>query len=202
MMLRNVYLNIILTLLFFSCASTQKDIVPNPKGDSVESFTLEKYEIIVKFYDPIWYLPQLYPDYKNGGNEEILERLLDYMHNSVLYTFELSLNSNIERTYCITGNPEKQNSSKYYQIQIVNPPEIELSNPQSKKYKDRIYKTISDVPISGTLFENMQMFQTDLGKMMIKSGISATLYGKVFRNVPYEEIKKAMIKIIKENEKL
>lgn len=201
-MVRIAYLSIILILLFFAGASAQRTIVPNPQGDSIESFTIEQYEIKVKFYDPIWYLPQLYPDFKNGGNEDKLERLLDYMHNSVLYTFELRLKGNIEKTYCISGNPDIQNSAKYYQIQIVNPPEIELSNPQSKSYKDRITNTLMDVPISGTLFENMQLFKSDLGKMMIKSGTSATLYGKIFRIVPYEEIKNTMIKIIKEYEKI
>jgi len=126
--------------------------------------------------------------------------LLDkYLHSNPLYLFKLTNNSTHKITYyCIHGDPEKQKTKYFYNVQVIKDSSTTDFDPVKNNYAEKVIKTIDQVNCGGTLFESMYLFDDEEKKKAIGNGI--LLFGSFRRVQPYSEIKESIVSIIKQDQ--
>src|SRR5687768_9731332 len=155
----------------------------------VDQFKINKTDIKVCFNDAMKQLPRLYPDFDRKTSAEKFAILSDYLHKNPLYVFvATNKKENINRLYVLRGNPRKQRTKNYFQIDILNDGASSVINRMD--YEKDILKTIDKVNLGGSLFEHMVVFQTAEGKKVV--GKSIIFWDHFTRVEPYSEIKSAM----------
>ncbi|MEQ8475345.1 MAG: hypothetical protein RIB54_03830 [Fulvivirga sp.] len=159
----------------------------------VDKFKIDKTDIKVYFNDPMIQLARMYSDFDTKTSTEKFGILSDYLHNNPLYVFvATNKKAKINRIYVLRGNPRKQRTKNYFQIDILNERSSNLFDRTD--YEKDILKTIDKVNVGGSLFEHMAVFQTPEGKKVIGKGIKFWDY---FTTVePYSEIKSAVQTLI------
>lgn len=123
----------------------------------VDQFRMDKTDIKVYFNDPMKQLARLYPDFDTKASNEKFGILSDYLHNNPLYVFiATNKKENTNRVYVLRGNPRKQRTKDYFQIDILNETTSNLFDRTG--YEKYILKTIYKVNVGGSLFEHMVVF--------------------------------------------
>lgn len=159
----------------------------------VDQFRMDKTDIKVYFNDPMKQLARLYPDFDTKASNEKFGILSDYLHNNPLYVFiATNKKENTNRVYVLRGNPRKQRTKDYFQIDILNETTSNLFDRTG--YEKDILKTIYKVNVGGSLFEHMVVFQTAEGKKVIGKGIKFWDYLTTVE--PYSEIKSTVQALI------
>lgn len=164
----------------------------------VDDFSIGEYQVEVCFYDPVYRVPDKYPEFSKLPDTEKKKKSQiwdEYLHNSALYLFKV-FNDKTDSViyYCIRGNPEVTDSKMFYRVEVIQGINDKDFDPNKDDYQNKIKRTIDNVNCGGSLFENMTMFDTPKGKDAVGNGI---LFLGNFRRVqPYEEIKGSMISII------
>ena len=159
----------------------------------VDQFKIDKTDIKVYFNDPMKQLARLYPDFDTKTSTEKFGILSDYLHNNPLYVFiATNKKEKLNRLYVLRGNPRKQRTKNYFQIDILNETSSDLFDRTG--YENDILKTIDKVNAGGSLFEHMIVFQTPEGKKVVGKGIKFWDY--FTRVEPYSEIKSAVQTLI------
>jgi hypothetical protein len=183
-------LQILSFLVSLTVTTYAVDITPFKE---VDQFKISKTDIKVYFNDPMKQLAKLYPDFDAKTSTEKFGILSDYLHNNPLYVFiATNKKEKINRVYVLRGNPRKQRTKNYFQIDILN--ETASSLFDRTDYDKDILKTIDKVNVGGSLFEHMVVFQTPEGKKVIGKGIKFWDY---FTTVePYSEIRSVVQTLI------
>lgn len=184
--------NIQLLIWFVSLTIKGYGIDPAQFKD-VDQFKIDKTDIKVYFNDPMKKLARLYPDFDTKTSTEKFGILSDYLHNNPLYVFiATNKKEKVNRVYVLRGNPRKQRTKNYFQIDILNKSHSSLFDRAD--YEKDILKTIDKVNVGGTLFEHMVVFQTPEGMKVVGKGIKFWDY--FTRVEPYSEIKSAVQRLI------
>jgi hypothetical protein len=159
----------------------------------VDQFKIDKTDMKVYFNDPMKQLARLYPDFDTKTSTDKFGILSDYLHNNPLYVFAATnKKEKVNRVYVLRGNPRKQRTKNYFQIDILNDGASSVFD--GLDYEKNILKTIDKVNVGGSLFEHMVVFQTPEGKKVVGKGIKFWDY--FTRVEPYSEIKSAMQTLI------
>ena len=86
----------------------------------VDQFKLDKTDVKVYFNDPIIQVARMYPDFDTKVSTEKFGILSDYLHNNPLYVFVAkNKKEKINKIYVLRGNPRKQRTKNYFQIDIL-----------------------------------------------------------------------------------
>jgi hypothetical protein len=170
-------------------------------GSTCDTFSLDNYKIIVKFYDPKVLVNEKYPnlDFKSPitTDKEKISKWIECLQSSPIYMFTVVDEiGNVKKHYCMRGNPEIKNSARFFQVAVVSADASAAFNPNGKDYSQFVERTVNDFPTSGQLFEHMTMFDDPSMKKYIGGGV--LFFGVYVRIMPYDEVKKGMIKIIKD----
>ena len=170
-------------------------IYAHGQGKVVDEFKIKNDNVKVIFYDPLLALAKT-PDFEGKSEKDKSDFLDSYLHNNPLYLFIVSNSKTKDTTYlCIRGNPKKLNTKMFYKVDVIKGVPDSVFNPFND-YSDKIVKTIDNVNCSGTLFENMEMFDNPENKKYVGNGIQFLGY---YRRVqPYSEIKISMTAIIEQ----
>jgi hypothetical protein len=181
-----------LLIFFVSLTVTTYGIDPT-QFKEVDQFKINKTDIKVYFNDPMKQLVKKYPDFDRKTSTEKFGILSDYLHNNPLYVFvATNKKEKINRIYVLRGNPRKQRTKNYFQIDVLN--ESQSSLFDRADYENEILKTIDKVNVRGSLFEHMVVFQTPEGKKVVGKGIKFWDY--FTRVEPYSEIRSAVQTLI------
>jgi hypothetical protein len=168
----------------------------------VDSFKIGDHEVEVTFYDPCYYVPALHPEFlelPDSKEQEKSDIWGDYLYHHAVYLFKVNLGGQdkIFNYYCVRGNPEITNSSRFYKVEIIKGINKEGFNPNSDDYADHVTKVVAATGFGGTLFENMEIFCNERGKEAIGNGIKFLKYYR--RVTSYSEVKNYLTKVIKED---
>lgn len=186
-------MNKIFFLIFMISLTVKTFGIDITQFKEVDQFKLENADIKVYFNDPMKHLPNLYSNFDAKSSIEKFELLTNYLHNNPLYVFvATNKNEQINKFYILRGNPKKQRTKDYFQLDILN--ETKLNLLKRTDYEKDIIKTIEKVSVGGSLFEHMWIFQTPKGKKFVGNGIKFWDY--FTRVEPYSEIKSAIEKLI------
>jgi hypothetical protein len=160
----------------------------------VDKLRIDKTDIKVYFNDPIRQLAKLYSDFDAKTSSEKFDILSDYLHKNPLYVFvATNKKEKIDKLYVLRGNPRKQRTNNYFQIDILNETSSNLFDRDD--YKKDILKTIDKVNVGGSVFEHMAIFQGPEGKQVIGKGIKFWDY--FVRVEPYSEIKSNILELVR-----
>src|SRR5262245_48384946 len=87
----------------------------------VDHFKSGKTDIKVYFNDPVKYLAMLSPDFDSKPSIEKFQLLNEFLHNNVLYIFiATNKKEKFNKIYVLRGNPKKQRTKFYFQIDVLN----------------------------------------------------------------------------------
>lgn len=163
---------------------------------NIDNFINGDDSIKVTFYDPLLNLTKVDKDFQSKTDKEKSDALDKYLHENPLYLFRLTNTKTKDISFlCIRGNPEKQKTKMFYKVELIKKV-TENFNPNDNNYSDKIVQVIDQVNCSGTLFENMSLFDDSENKKFVGSGIQ--LYGYFRRVQPYSEIKNSIIHILEQ----
>jgi hypothetical protein len=186
-------MNIKSVLIILSLISLSFSVIGQSLDEyvKVDKYKLGNTRINVFFNDPIINLKKSNPDFDRTPDSKKFQLVSEFLHNNPLYVFVAKNKKlGIEKSYILRGNPSKQRTRYYFQLDIVKGTTEELSNRNQYSCEN----TIDKINVGGSLFEHMVYFQTPEGEKFIGKNIKFWDY---FTKVePYEDIKHVVSEII------
>lgn len=150
----------------------------------VDNYKLENLTVNVYFKDPLKEISRQNPDFDNKDDKVKHELLSNYLHNNILYVFQLFQKKELQKSYVLKGNPSKIRTKYYFNLDILNA-------------DGSTDKAIDKINLGGSFFEHMSIFQTEQGKNVVGKGIK--MWGYFVMIEPYNNIKSEMNELMKKD---
>jgi len=168
--------------------------------EPIDAFELGDFHVDVRFFDPTWGVPQMFPRFDLGDttitNQQFSDMWLEYLYGSALYLFTVTDgDGRLVMHFCMRGDGSVRNSARFYKVEVISDEVGEPFNPNAEEYGSAVEKEITSLKVGGTMFEDMEGFDWPENRKYVGNGVE--FLGKYRRVTPYVEVKNALLAIMK-----